>query len=198
MNSLAKITTIALGLLIAIPAYSDISEHIEMSVTGVKSFRLVLKDEVANIQIKIKDQFGQVLYKELVENPIAYNRVFNVSPLPAGDYDLELEFPNKHQIIPLKISNNQVKLDTLDTKEYFKPTIRQKGTNVTVSMLNVTRDPVTILIYDKRTSELLSQQRFGKELNVGKRFDFSQVGTGKYLISMRCNNMAYSQTVTVD
>lgn len=198
MNSLTKITTIVLGLLIAVPTYSNISEHIEMSVTGVKSFRLVLKDEAANIQIKIKDQFGQVLYKELVENPIAYNRVFNVSPLPAGDYDLELEFPNKHQVIPLKISYSQVELDTLDMVEYFKPTVRQKGSQVTVSMLNVTKDPVNILIFDKRTNNLLSQQKFRDEIIVGTRFDFSKLKAGEYLISMKCNNMAYSQTVTMD
>jgi len=198
MNSTVKITAIVMGLLLAIPAYSNISDKVEMSVTGVKSFRLTLKDEANNIEIKIKDQFGQVLYREMVEKPVAYSRVFNVSPLPVGDYSLELEFPNKHQIIPLEIYNNQVALLDTEMTEYFKPTVRQDGTKVIVSMLNISKDPVRILIYDRSTNQLLTEQKFKNQLNVGKQFDFSQVGSGKYLISMKSNDLSYSQTVTIN
>jgi hypothetical protein len=184
-------------MLLAIPTFPSISFHVEMSVTGMKSFRLVLKDETADIQIKLKDQIGQVLYKELVTAPMAYNRVFNVAPLPIGEYTLELEFPHKHQIIPMIILRDQVKLQTANLVEYFKPTVRQKGEHVSISMLNITKDPVNILVYDKSDNQLLFEERIKGEMTVGKQFDFSKAGAGNYLISMNCNNVNYTQIVSI-
>lgn len=187
-----------LGLLIATPVYSNVSEQVEMAVTGVKSFRLVLKDETGNVQIRLKDTAGQTLYSEQVASPVAYNRVFNLSSLPSGEYSLELEFVNRVQMTPLVIEENQVTLQTAEMTEYFKPVVRLKGKTVSINLLNTSRDPVNILVYHSETNELLTQSRITNETTVGKLYDFSKVKPGKFLISMNGRNINYSKSIIIE
>ncbi|GJM28445.1 MAG: hypothetical protein DHS20C17_10800 [Cyclobacteriaceae bacterium] len=198
MNSIIKIATVMLGLLIATPVYSNVSEQVEMAVTGVKSFRLVLKDETGNVQIRLKDTAGQTLYSEQVASPVAYNRVFNLSSLPSGEYSLELEFVNRVQMTPLVIEENQVTLQTAEMTEYFKPVVRLKGKTVSINLLNTSRDPVNILVYHSETNELLTQSRITNETTVGKLYDFSKVKPGKFLISMNGRNINYSKSIIIE
>ena len=196
MNTIIKVSTMVLMLLMPYSGYSA-SELDSAAATGSKSFRLTLKDDAKNVYIRLKDQQGYILYEEYIPGPVSYNRVFNVTSLPRGDYQLEMEYPTKYQILPVEIRSNQVVLDESRLEEIFKPIVHQNGAKVSVSLLNTKQGPLRILVYDRNSNELLSQQVLKDDLNLGKQYDFSQAKPGSYVISLNCNNRRYSHTVTV-
>ena len=198
MKAIIKVSAMVLGLLMPYSGHSDSNNLDSAAITGSKSFRLTLKDDAKNVYIRLKDQQGYTLYEEYIPGPVSYNRVFNVSSLPSGDYHLEMEFPTKHQILPVEISSNQVYLDESQLEEIFKPVVRQKGTKVSVNLLNTKQGPLRILVYDRESNQLLSQQILKDDMNLGKQFDFSEAGPGSYLISLSCNNRRYAHTVTIE
>jgi hypothetical protein len=108
-----------------------------------------------------------------------------------------MEYPTKHQILPVEIRSNQVVLDESRLEEIFKPIVHQNGAKVSVNLLNTKQGPLRILVYDKKSNELLSQQVLKDDLNLGKQYDFSKAKPGSYLISLNCNDRRYSHTVTV-
>ncbi len=198
MKTMIKVTAMVLGMLIPFSSHSDSIEVVGTNVTGSKTFRLTLQDNAKNIQLRLVDQSGFTLYEEAIDGPVSYERVFNVSSLPTGNYKLELEYPTKHQILPVEIRTTSVVLDQSQMVEYFKPIVSQKGTTVSINMLNTKRGPLKILVYDTENNDLLSQSNLRGAVTLGKQFDFSQAKPGNYLISMTCNGQRYSQTITID
>jgi hypothetical protein len=198
MKAIIKVSLLVLGLLVAYTSHADSVNVVSTTATGSRSFRLTLEDEATNVNIKLVDQYGAILYNEYVSGPVSYDRIYNVSSLPTGKYQLELEYPNRHQELSVEIKSDQVLLDQSEMVEYFKPMVRQKGDKVSVNLLNTKRGPLRILVYDRETNELLSQQSLKGDLLTGKQFDFSEAGPGAYLISMTCNGRIYSHTVTID
>jgi|GEM_PF-1298480 len=197
MKTIIKVSLVVLGLLVSYSGHSD-SINDSITATGSRSFRLTLEDEAMNVHIRLKDRYGVILYQEYIPGPVSYDRIYNVSSLPTGQYLLELEYPTRHQELPVEIRANQVILDQSRMEEYFKPVVRQKGDKVSVNLLNTKRGPLRILVYDHQTSELLSEQMLKGDLLMGKQFDFSQAGPGEYLISMLYHGKQYSQTITID
>lgn len=185
-----------LGLLLPNSSFSD-SKLDSAAATADKSFRVTLQENAQNVYIRLKDQQGYTLYEEYVPGSVSYNKVFNVTALPVGDYQLEMEYPTKHQILPLIIRSNQVYLDRSQLEVVFKPVVHQNGDKVSVNLLNTKQGPLRVLVYDRQSNELLSQQVLKNDMNLGKQFDFSQAKPGNYLISLDYNNRKYSHTVTV-
>ena len=198
MKTIIKVSLMVLGMLVSYTGHSDSINVVNTTATGNRSFRLTLHDEAMNVQIRLKDQYGVILYQEDVSGPVSYDRIYNVSSLPVGSYLLELEYPTRHQEIPMEIRSNKVILDQSRMDEYFKPIVRQKGDKVSVNLLNTKGGPLKILVYNRQTNELLSQKSFKGELVMGKQYDFSEAAPGEYLISMVYNGNKYAQTITID
>lgn len=198
MKTMIKVSAIVMVMLASYVGYAGPNNLVSMSVTGNKSFRLVLQDNASDLYITLKDQYGQTLYEEHVAGPVEYDKIFNVSSLPTGKYSLEMDYPTKYQVYPVEIKSNQVYLDNSQLEEYFKPIVRQKGTKVSISYFNTQNRPLRILVYDRDTNELLSQENLKDELVLGKQYDFSEAAPGNYLISMACNDRRYSHMVIID
>ena len=198
MKKMIKVCALIIGLLVPFHASADANSLLSMTVTGEKSFRLVLKDDAQNITIKLTDQQGYTLYTEHVEGPISYNRVFNVSSLPSGEYQLEMDYPTKYQLVPVEVRSDEVLIQNDQMEEYFKPIVRQKGERVSVSFFNTQRGTLNVQVYHSNTNELLSSENLKKDLVMGKQYDFSKVEPGDYLIRMACNNRRFTQKVTIE
>ena len=190
-----KILVVALGLFISDLSFGSTGTTFEAEVTGSKSFRLEIKQSPKGAQIKLKDQYGYTLYSRNIIDSEDYHKVINVSKLPKGTYQLELEYPTVIRIIPLEIESNRIILGESTPLEIFKPVIRQAGSTVSISMLNIQRIPIDIRIYDDR-DKLVFKDKLTNDLVLGKQYSFSNMKHGDYTINLSFdNNRVISQTV---
>lgn len=197
MRTEFKISVIALGLFISELSYAGTHEPFETEVLSNKSFRLEIKQIPGDVQLKLTDESGFVLYKESFEGSSGYHKVFNVSSLPAGDYRLELEYLTSIQILPMKITSGQIVLNNERMIELFKPVVRQEKSTVSVSMLNKQLSPLKIKIYDD-LSQLVYNDQLDEGLLLGKQYDLSRMDPGVYSISLTSKERTYLHKVSVE
>ena len=193
MNTV-KISVLALVMLVTELCFADHANLFEAEVVNANSFRLEINQVAQGVKLKIKDQYGQILYKEQVEANEKYHKVINLSPLPNGDYQLELENATMIQTLPIKISTHNVVLNQMDVVEIFKPVVRQQESMISISMLNSKRKPLDISIYDTKNRRI-HHQKLPNDMVIGQLYNLGNVQPGQYTINMRSGERSFSKSI---
>ncbi len=152
---------------------------------NVYAFRNALKFKLAfqnaseeKIVIKILDQTGKLVHKEVLKNQENLNRNYDLSKVGAGIYKVEIEMGElkAENEIAVGLSDNQ--LDNT-FQAYISPVIRQNtirvfyknGADVNISM----RDAQGNIVYQDST----------KDANMyAKKYDVSSLKKGTYVLSL--------------
>ena len=131
----------------------------------------------------IKDHYGMVLFKELIENSGEYSKGFDLTALPNGNYYFELDKEVEIKIIPFVVVSNVVTFDKAKETIINKPFVRFKGGRLLVSKLALENQPLDIKIYNKDSYLIYSEKLMdGKILE--RIYDVSKVEKGHYKIVM--------------
>lgn len=87
-------------------------------------------------QLLVKDAFGIILYKESIEKSGQYNKSFDLTSLPDGNYIFELD--KKHQIrtYPFKVDLSVVTFNKEKLTVINKPIVNAKNNVVYVTSYN--------------------------------------------------------------
>jgi hypothetical protein len=102
MGVSAATTTYASDGIIIVKVTNTIGELNITAFDGLK-FRLTIQDLEKKTSIAIKNAAGELFYNEFVSKVHSFNKVYNLSNLPDGDYFFEVIIGNEKQIKPFKI-----------------------------------------------------------------------------------------------
>ena len=131
----------------------------------------------------IKDHYGMVLFKELIENSGEYSKGFDLTALPNGNYYFELDKEVEIKIIPFVVLSNVVTFEKAKETTINKPFVSFKGGRLLVSKLALENQPLDIKIYNKDSYLIYSEKLMdGKILE--RIYDVSKVEKGHYKIVM--------------
>ncbi|MFS4483629.1 hypothetical protein ACKGJY_11465 [Hyunsoonleella sp. 2307UL5-6] len=118
------------------------------SIVKSKANRTVLTLNVkAGNLFTIKDVNGVILFKEAIEESGVYQKGFDLTELPNGNYFFELDKDMEINIIPFTVNANKVVYDKDNSETIFKPSTRVKDDMIFVNCLSMHKDLLEISIY---------------------------------------------------
>lgn len=165
--------------------------YLDVNVTGTKTFELTLKDLKGNIRISLKDERKQTLYTNtFLINKENTTKVFDMNLFSDGKYEIELLDAQKMISIPIVIENDLLSIDLLKKEIHFLPVINQKNDLVSVNMLALDEEFLSIRVFNSY-NELLHKETLKGAGNLGRRFDFSKTeeGTYQFLLTSKGNSV---------
>lgn len=145
--------------------------------------------------LTIKDNAGLVLYKELIEKTGVYNKGFDLTALPNGNYFFELDKDVEIKTIPFTVASNKVTFNKEEETIFYKPVTIVKKDLVYVSKFSANSEPLTIKIYGvdaESDSELLYTETIKETQTIEKIF---KLNTGKYKIVFNSNNKDFTKFI---
>ncbi|MDN3642598.1 hypothetical protein QWY87_07815 [Lutimonas halocynthiae] len=196
MKNLTKKSLLFLVLFASMMTYANneintVKER-ESKVTIVSFKKLKLGSKLS-----IKDVNGIVLYKESIIKAGDYSKGFDLTSLPNGDYVFELDTELKITIIPFNVVSNQVAFKKDKKSTVYKPFVRVKDDRVYVSRLSLEEDPIECKIYYENNYELVLAEKFEKESQLKRIYDFSTAEKGNYVFVFKSNGRTFTKTVKI-
>ncbi|PWH83804.1 hypothetical protein DIS18_04430 [Algibacter marinivivus] len=136
--------------------------------------------------LSVKDINGVILFKEYIEKSGTYNKGFDLTTLPDGNYIFELDKDMEINSIPFTVSSNIVDFDKENEKTIFKPFTRVKGDFVYISKLALNKEPLKIEVYftsfDSNDSELVLSENIGNTKTIKRIYKLDGLKFGTYKI----------------
>ena len=148
-------------------------------------------------KLSIKDVNGIVLYKESIIKSGDYSKGFDLTSLPNGDYIFELDTELKITIIPFNVVSNQVAFKKEEKSTVYKPFIRVKDARVYISRLSFEQDSIEFKIYFEDNYDLVLSEKFEKESQLKRIYDFSTAEKGNYVFVFKSKGRTFTKTVKI-
>ncbi len=192
MKTIKKITLVALmlGTLIGY-ANEDKKDTDNKAKKTVKvEFDYVKKGQT----LTIKNNKGNAVYNNEIENAGSYSRTFNISALEDGIYAAELNKSFEIIIKSFYVKNGLVTFLKNKDEKIFKPVIRTVDNILLVSRLAFEDDALDVVIY-YNDEVILSETTVGKELDRAYKLSEDKVGT--YKVVVNSNNRNYTREFTL-
>ena len=149
------------------------------------------------VKIYIKDQTGQTLYAENVENQEGILKIFNLKNLKSGNYSVELESSFNIEILPIQIKKDTIEIIETEFSTVYKPYIKlnQKGM-IDFNLLNLNTENTSVLITDDK-GIVVYKESLGRETELKKRYDVSALDKGTYHMFVQKGNRSFEQAIAL-
>ncbi|MBM1107942.1 hypothetical protein JQC67_17435 [Aurantibacter crassamenti] len=188
------IRTIAAVALLFVSTSISAKEPKLITEKSSKSVVFEWDDKMDNTSLSFIDNDGNVIYSDYVEGVEDYVKKFNLETLAIGNYFLIVENSIKEITYSLSVSKNEIVI--LDTVEEFKPVYRKIDGVVYLNYLNLTKEPVDVVVYDA-TGRKLFKETFVEEMSVSKIFNFTDAIEGEYSIVLKSDSETFYEAVSV-
>jgi hypothetical protein len=196
MKKLTKKSLIILGLCTSLLGFANDKKE-TFNENDPKVTSMTFKSVKQGSKLTIKDNRGLVLYKESIEKTGKYSKGFDLTSLPNGDYYFELDSELKLVVIPFTVISNEVSFKKEQERTVFKPVIRVKDEIVYMSRPSFDDTPMQIKIFYSENNDLIVSEKFKKESEVKRIYDFSKSKKGNYVFVFDSNGRTYSKAVKI-
>lgn len=191
MKTLFK-TTIVLALTVFASATFATGIETYIKVRSNNTFS-VHHNARGEFRFTLKNEAGSTLYTVKGKEEQAFVKTFNVKNLPSGNYQLEVEDANMINIYPLTIEANGLAIDKEHVEKVFKPSVKQVNKTLDISLLKLSAKPLEVSIYDSN-NKLVHVASFNGNV-VNKRFDLSQLKSGRYQIYLEVGSKTFKKNI---
>jgi hypothetical protein len=152
-------------------------------------------------QLLIKDSNGLTIYRENIKSNGQYEKGFDLTSLPNGDYYFELIKDLEIRTMPFNVLNTVVVFDKEKEVVIYKPTVRLKNNSLMISRLSLAKEPLELKIYydNKNGSsgfdELIYSEEFEGMTIVEKTFKLDRYKKGNYKVVITSENRTFIEKV---
>lgn len=147
-------------------------------------------------RVFIRNSQGIIFLKKVIEKSESYDRAFDLTALPDGNYTFEVEKGLKIKITPFAIFLNEVVFFKEKQTVIHKPIIRVKENTFTFSRLSTTSESLVLEIYNNK-NELIISEKFEKLMIVSRGFIFPKNEKGDYKIVIKTEGRIFEEVVTI-
>ena len=149
--------------------------------------------------LSVKDITGLILYKEIIQKAGTYNKGFDLTNLPDGNYIFELDKDFEISSIPFTVKANVVKFDKDHETIVFKPVVRTKDNLVYVSQLCFNKTPLKVEIYfsgfDSGNYESVFLEKIEDVKVIEKVYKLTGLDKGSYKIVLRSEGKTFTKFI---
>ncbi|MGK0253341.1 MAG: hypothetical protein ACI9OE_000809 [Mariniflexile sp.] len=163
---------------------------------------LTLNDVKQGNLLSIKDENGVIVYKELIEKSGMYTKEFDLTTLPDGAYNFELDKDLEINTIPFTVNSNEVTFNKELEKTIFKPYARVKGDVVYVTKLALNEEPLKVYIYFtsfdgfSSESELTYSEDIQNTKLINRVYKLASLDKGNYKIVFKTDGRVFTKQIT--
>ena len=192
-------TTIKKSLLVALMFGTLISYANEnttpTNTVDVKRVKVEYKTVKKGHALTIKTENGLIIYKQIIDSPGTYSKVFDLTNLEDGFYTTELERDFEIHVKKIEVKNGLVTFLKKENKKIFKPVIRTEGDLLLISKITFNKEPLKIVLY-YNNDVILSETVKGKEL-LNRVYKLSKSERGAYKVVINTDNRTYTKDFTI-
>lgn len=186
---------LATMLLMLLVSYASANDPI-LRVAGEKKLVMNIDIVTKNTELAIKDVNGFTLYTEtIVKSDDKYIKIFDLSKLPNGSYEVVVEDSLKLSTFSFNIINNRIPMAKLEKTENYKPIFVEKGNKVYVSKYNPGNLPLNITISDSNNDVVYEEALEGK-MELVRVINFSET-KGDYNIAIQSDGKTFTQEISI-
>lgn len=157
---------------------------------------VIINDVRKGQELIIKDDSGLVLYKELIKVTGNYNKAFDLTELPDGDYFFEVDKGLEIKSIPFSVASNKVVFNKEMETTIYKPYVWLKDNYIYVNKLALHEEPLKVKIY-YGDDELIYSETIKNTKNIGKAYKLLKHVTGNYKVELSSDGRTYYEYFTL-
>jgi len=147
--------------------------------------------------IRLKNQFGEVIYTETVENVNGILKNFDLKNLKSGYYKIELENALNIEVLPITITWDSVKISHDQFTTVHKPFINLKDNGtVDFNFLNLNSTSTSVMIIND-TGNVLYKEDLGSSSDIEKRYDISSLDKGNYQFIVQSGDRNFKHNIAL-
>jgi hypothetical protein len=158
---------------------------------------VIINDVRKGQELIIKDDSGLVLYKELIKVTGNYNKAFDLTELPDGDYFFEVDKGLEIKSIPFSVVSNKVVFNKEMETTIYKPYVWLKENYIYVNKLALQEEPLEVKIYYGGDNELIYSETIKNTKNIGKAYKLLKYATGSYKVELSSDGRTYYEYFTL-
>ncbi len=201
MKKEVKTGIVLVIMLAAMLSYATRPTTLEKSVE-IENTTLSINNVKQGQQLVIKDSNGIVLYKELIDKSGMYNKGFDLTSLPNGEYYFELDKDIEVQVIPFQVKMNKVEFLKEKETKFFKPIIRFKDNKILLTRLSFDLRPLEVKIYYNDYSGygeyvLLHTEKFNDSKIIERVYQLNKHKKGSYKVVVKTEGREFTESVTL-
>jgi hypothetical protein len=200
MNNLKIQKTVFAIALIALPLMSFADGFPFVKLTSKENKMITLRVGSAQsdlTNIRLKNQFGQVVYSETVENVNGILKNFDLRHLESGRYKIELENALNIEVLPITITWDSVRVAHDQFTTIHKPffNIKENG-RVDFNFLNLNANTTSIVITNEK-GNVIYKENLGNSSDIEKRYDLSSLEKGKYQFIVQNGDRNFKHSIAL-
>lgn len=167
--------------------------NISLVQKGVKTYVMKLGSAATDLSISIKDKEGLVLYSDMAHSGSNYQKTYDFSQLPNGQYTIEVEneFVIKSAAIDVLASRIIVADENITI---HKPIVKINGDFLDLNFLNLKEKNVEFQLYDS-SGRMVFSQDLNKDVLVSKRYNISQLPRDSYSVVIYNNDRMLTKKI---
>ena len=181
-----------------ITSYANLNPS-EGKTNNIKATVLTLENVDEGQQLLIKSVNGTILYKEEIKKEGYYQKEFDLTSLPNGNYFFELEKDMEIQIIPFNVSSTNVKFAKENEVKIFKPLVKSKNNKLYFSKLSLDQKPVMVEIYynNANSYESIFSEKIENTQVIERIYSLDKEKSGTYKVITKSDGRVYTQVFTI-
>ncbi|MCB4807402.1 hypothetical protein LG651_03995 [Tamlana sp. 62-3] len=145
-------------------------------------------------KLTITDANGVILYKEVIAETGNYQKAFDFTSLPDGNYTVELEKDLEIDTMPFSVISSEVNFKNEDKTITYKPYARLENGVVYVSKLSLNEAPLEVNIYDVN-SDLVYSDNIDHKRNIQKAYKLEGLGNKHYKLVFKSEGKIFTQNI---
>lgn len=200
MKKTIRHSLVVMAMLGVITSYANFTPTIPLN-NNVKTTILKLDDVREGQRLLIKSNNGTILYRESISKTGGYQKEFDLTSLPNGNYFFELEKDVEIQIIPFTVDSNTVEFSKENKVTIFKPMVRTADNKLLVSRLSLDLKPMTLEIYydDPNTSNYVRiySETIENTKIIERVYALDKNLPGKYKVVTKSEGRVFTQIFTI-
>jgi hypothetical protein len=200
MNNLKIQKSVVTAVLLLLPLLSFADGFPFVKLTSKENKMITLRVGSAEsdlTNIRIKNQFGQVLYAETVENVNGILKNFDLSHLESGRYKIELENDLNIEEFPITITWDSVTVAEKQFNTIHKPFVKLKENGIVdFNYLNLKSNNTSVLITNSK-GNVIYKENLGNQSGIEKRFDISSLEKGEYQIMVQSGDRNFKHSIAL-
>ena len=164
---------------------------------------LTLKSVKEGNYLTIKGDNGITLYKESIQKSGLYQKGFDLTSLPDGDYFFELDKDLEIRTIPFTITNTVVSFKRDEEHITFKPYVRVEGSKLYVSKLALNLESLEVNIYyngknaDSDFTTLISSEDLKGSQTLERVYKLDKKQKGHYKVVLSGEGHTYTKNFDI-
>ena len=177
---------------------SNATENASFTTKEDGKTTLFLDNVLQGDQLLVKDEFGIILYRESIIKSGQYNKSFDLTALPDGDYVFELDKKIQIRVYPFSVASSKVKFEKESLKIYYKPTITVEKNNVKVRAYNPEKTAFSIEIYynvSGDTFEKIYSETLTESASIFKNFKLLENEKEDYKLVITTNGKTFASII---